>query len=161
LVVAVALTYMMYQRYSSTGKLMPAGMVAGISGGMAGEQQHRGAWWQAGAQAGWLNRQQQHQQQNQGGTKCWCWCCLWLWVAGRQQRRGSWPWLWQGACGATDGLGCSMCDSTHQHCCLLGTGCHVQHQCSCTFIQPYCFLPASHWLCSDVTSSVAMRCGGV
>jgi hypothetical protein len=37
LLVAAGLAYLMYQRYSSTGKVMPAGAVAGISGGMAGE----------------------------------------------------------------------------------------------------------------------------
>jgi hypothetical protein len=36
-VVAAVLTYMMYQRYSSTGKFMPAGMVASLSGVMTGE----------------------------------------------------------------------------------------------------------------------------
>lgn len=45
LLVAAGLTYMMYQRYSSTGKLMPAGVVAGISGGMAGEAGTCGSTW--------------------------------------------------------------------------------------------------------------------
>lgn len=42
LLVAATLTYVMYQRYSSTGKVMPAGMVAGISGAMTGGETGRG-----------------------------------------------------------------------------------------------------------------------
>lgn len=51
LVVAAGLTYMMYQRYSSTGKVMPAGMVAGISGTMTGVCVVVVGWWR-GKEAG-------------------------------------------------------------------------------------------------------------
>lgn len=39
LLVAAGLTYGMYQRYASSGKFMPAGMVAGLSAAMTGERQ--------------------------------------------------------------------------------------------------------------------------
>jgi uncharacterized membrane protein (UPF0136 family) len=36
LLVAAGLTYVMYERYSATGKLMPAGLTAGLSAAMTG-----------------------------------------------------------------------------------------------------------------------------
>lgn len=47
LLVAAGLTYGMYQRYASSGKFMPAGMVAGLSAAMTGEWQGETGeqWW--------------------------------------------------------------------------------------------------------------------
>lgn len=41
LLVAAGLTYVMYERYSATGKLMPAGLTAGLSAAMTGGQRGR------------------------------------------------------------------------------------------------------------------------